>query len=136
MKIPVRHWLEDCDRSSVEFELYSDKFLREFEASKFYLQCQAKVKGILSWYEWGECSVSCGGGVKLRMASECVPTYAFCKELQVQQESCNLVDCPPTPSSFVPPGTDLLQIQVLQINISLFCHCILSGSEYFIDKSV
>ena len=96
----------ESPESSEKVEMYSEEFLSEFEASKFYLQCKTKVEGRLSWYDWTECSVSCGGGFTFRMAKKCVPNYAICKDLPVLQDTCNVLDCPDMPSTFVPPGPD------------------------------
>ena len=94
MTQPVNFWLYSCDRSRIFVEMYSDEFLRTFEKSDFFLTCKKSVEGKLSWYEWGECSVSCGGGVKTKIASSCVPDYAVCYGLQIHQKACNEVDCP------------------------------------------
>ena len=99
------YWLHICERSRIEVEMYSDNFLREFESCAFFGQCARDVEGKLSWNNWGNCDVSCGGGVRLRVAKSCVPDYALCNSLNVLEEPCNSEPCPDMPSTYLPPGT-------------------------------
>ena len=60
--------------------------------------------GQWSWNDWGQCSNSCGGGIRIKTADKCLPKGAFCEEAPVIEESCNQESCP-GPSTFLPPGT-------------------------------
>ena len=60
---------------------------------------------VLRWNDWGACSVTCGGGLKLRTARECVPEYARCYQLPILEEPCNPDNCPDVPSTYFPPGS-------------------------------
>ena len=74
--------------------MYSDEFLDTFRNSEFYVRCKSSVTGILTWYDWEKCSLSCGGGMRVRIAAQCVPEYAVCEGLQIQREDCNDFECP------------------------------------------
>ena len=76
--------------------------------SLFFTNCKSSVEGKLSWNQWGDCNVSCGGGLKLRTAKACVPSYARCYDMQIIEEVCNEESCPVIPegpSTYIPPGT-------------------------------
>ena len=60
--------------------------------------------GQWTWNDWGECSNSCGGGIRFKTADRCVPAGSFCDEVPIMEESCNQQSCP-GPSTFLPPGT-------------------------------
>ena len=92
--------------SKIETDLYSQKFLTSFDQSDFFQNCQTSVEGKLDWNQWGNCDVSCGGGVKLKTAKSCVPSYAHCFGMQVIEEPCNQQACPANSMAYdVPPGT-------------------------------
>ena len=74
--------------------MYSDDFLQTFEKSDFFTVCKKSVDGKLQWKEWGECSVSCGGGFQTKIASSCVPYYAVCYDIPILERSCNDQACP------------------------------------------
>ena len=57
------------------------------------------------WNDWSECSSSCGGGIKIKTASKCVPEGASCDESPIKEGNCNENACPEVPSSFLPVGT-------------------------------
>ena len=103
--MPVDYWLHVCDRSRVEVDMYTESFLTTFEKSDFFPTCKMTVAGKLSWNDWGNCDVSCGGGRRLRLAKECVPAYARCYDLPMLEEPCNPETCPELPSTYLPPGT-------------------------------
>ena len=105
MTNPVAYWFHECSQSQQEVEIYSGVFLSSFENSHFISQCKTSVTGKLRWNKWLDCSVTCGGGYKLRTATECVPSYANCYDLPIMEESCNQQTCPEFPSTFLPPGT-------------------------------
>ena len=60
--------------------------------------------GQWTWNDWGECSHTCGGGIRFRTANKCLPDGAFCEEVPIMEESCNQQSCP-GPSTFFPPGS-------------------------------
>ena len=45
--------------------------------------------GEWTWNDWGECSASCGGGIRVRTADQCLPKGAVCEEVPVMEETCN-----------------------------------------------
>ena len=51
----------------------------------------------------------CGGGVRIKIAQACIPTYATCDNLNVLRESCNTHDCPEDIPIAVPPGDEKIQ---------------------------
>ena len=51
----------------------------------------------------------CGGGVRIKIAQACIPTYATCDNLNVLRESCNTHDCPEDIPIGVPPGDEKIQ---------------------------
>ena len=95
----------NCNDARKDVELYTEDFLLTFEKSDFYSTCKNEVEGKLIWNDWGKCSLSCGGGIKLRTARRCTPEYAHCYELPIKEEPCNDQVCPEFPSTFFPPGT-------------------------------
>ena len=103
--MPVDYWLHVCDRSRVDVDMYTDQFLNSFEKCDFFSTCKNTVEGKLQWNEWGGCSVSCGGGSKIRIANSCVPSYANCNGIPILEEPCNREECPDMPSNFLPAGT-------------------------------
>ena len=58
--------------------------------------------GTWIWSEWGDCSVSCGGGVRTRIPRSCEPRNAICKDIPIIEESCNIAECPDTPLAYLP----------------------------------
>ena len=56
---------------------------------------------LVNWLRenWEQCSQKCSDdgsfGVRIRIASACVPDYATCKEIPVQRENCGCEVCPP-----------------------------------------
>ena len=74
--------------------MYSDDFLLTFEKSDFFIVCKKTVKGKLRWKEWGNCNVSCGGGLQTKIASSCIPDYAICYEIPILERNCNDNVCP------------------------------------------
>ena len=54
------------------------------------------------WNNWSECSKSCEGGIRTRIARSCEPEDTICNDIPIQEESCNTLVCPDTPSSFLP----------------------------------
>ena len=103
---PVEYWFDACERCRLdEIEIYTDDFLTTFEKSDFFATCKNTVEGKLSWNDWSDCSVSCGGGYKLRIAHACIPSYAHCFDLPVVEDSCNTELCPVIPSTYLPVGT-------------------------------
>lgn len=103
--MPVDQWLHVCNRSRADVDMYTHEFLTTFEKSDFFSSCKKTVAGKLKWNDWGDCSVTCGKGSKIRVASSCIPTYAYCYDMQVLEEQCNTQDCPDMPSNFLPAGT-------------------------------
>ena len=91
---PVEYWLSGCDRARNDVEMYSDDFLQTFEKSDFFTMCKKTVEGKLQWKEWGDCSVSCGGGFQTKIASSCIPDYAVCYDIPIQERACNDQACP------------------------------------------
>ena len=85
--------------------MYTDSFLTTFEKSDFFTVCKRTVEGKLRWHDWGNCDVSCGGGVRLLIAKECVPSYAHCYELPIQEKPCNTEECPYVPPHNIPIGS-------------------------------
>ena len=85
--------------------MYTEQFHNEFESSIYFDSCKTFVPGKLTWYEWTGCSKSCGTGHRHRMASECIPSYAYCHEVQVKQERCNTNVCLDEIYDKTPPGS-------------------------------
>jgi len=104
---PVENWFEECkDLLGTDSEnMYTDEFQSEFESSMYFDKCQIFVAGKISWHEWTECSKSCGGGLRFKVAEDCVPSYAHCLELPVKQEVCNSEPCLYGANTDSPPGT-------------------------------
>ena len=50
--------------------------------------------GQWTWNEWSKCSLSCGGGIRMKTADECIPKGAVCEETPIIQEACNEEACP------------------------------------------
>ena len=105
MTNPADYWFHECLQSQQEVQMYSGVFLSSFENCHYFSQCKTSVAGKLQWNKWLDCSVTCGGGYKLRTATECVPSYANCYDLPIMEEPCNQQTCPEFPSTFLPPGT-------------------------------
>ena len=61
--------------------------------------------GTWIWNEWSDCSVSCGGGRRTRIAKSCEPSNALCDDVPILEESCNPSSCPDLPSPYLPAGT-------------------------------
>ena len=99
---PVDYWLHACDRLRIDVEMYSYNFLQTFEKSYFFKMCKTEVEGKLQWGEWNDCSVSCGSGIQLKIATACIPEYVSCRGIQILEQSCNENDCPDMPSSYLP----------------------------------
>ena len=59
-------------------------------------------RGHWSWKEWGDCSVSCGGGVRTRIPKACEPSNAICHDVPILEESCNSSSCPDIPPQYLP----------------------------------
>ena len=66
---------------------------------------RTEKKGKLSWHDWTKCTKTCDGGIQIRLANDCVPSYAVCRDLQVKQRPCNEEACFYGPHSETPPGT-------------------------------
>ena len=90
---PVNIWFETCSLLFTSTEMYSDQFINTFTNSMFFSECQRFVSGKLIWNNWESCSKSCAidgvCGVRVRIAVECVPSFALCTEMQVQREDCS-----------------------------------------------
>ena len=108
MEGPSKFWIDYCGQLSGRFatysDMYSDDFLNTFEESAFFDSCKKAVVGKLLWYDWEECTKTCGGGVRMKMAEACIPEYAVCTDLNIVRESCNTNDCPEDLPIGVPPG--------------------------------
>lgn len=104
---PIADWFRLCDLSKTNVDIYTDKFLTEFEQSSFFYSCKKSVEGKFIWNDWGNCDVSCGGGIRLKTAKSCVPSYSYCFGIQIIEESCNSEVCPDADQiySAIPPGT-------------------------------
>ena len=50
--------------------------------------------GEWTWNDWGECSHSCGSGIRIKTADECLPKGAVCDEAPIKEEPCNENACP------------------------------------------
>ena len=74
--------------------MYSEDFLNTFNESELFGSCKNAVVGKLLWYDWEECSKTCDGGVRMKMAEACIPEYAVCTDLNIVRESCNTNKCP------------------------------------------
>ena len=88
--------------NQVSFRIHIKRFLdstKRFRSENFIL-----VTGKLLWYDWENCSKSCGSGVRVKIAQACIPTYAICHHLNILRESCNTHDCPEDIPIGVPPG--------------------------------
>merc|ERR1712147_97231 len=59
-------------------------------------------------YDWEECSRSCSTGatcgVRVRIASGCVPEYAVCQNIQIEREDCGCEKCTESLTN-IPVGT-------------------------------
>ena len=96
---PVQNWFETCALMFDQKDIYSQSFLTTFEESKFYEKCKLSVNGKLSWMDWETCSKTCKSndtcGVRIRIAESCLPIYSTCKNIQVEREDCNCIECQP-----------------------------------------
>ena len=72
--------------------------------------------GTWQWSEWGECTVSCGGGVRTRIPQSCEPQNAVCNDIPILEESCNPSNCPDMPSPYLPAGTIISWVPRPNIN--------------------
>lgn len=118
MEEPVESWFEECnDILGTDSEnMYTEEFQSEFESSMYFDKCQIFVAGKISWHEWTECSKSCGGGLRFKLAKDCVPSYAHCLELPVKQEVCNSEPCLYGANTDSPPGTIVAWIPKPNLN--------------------
>ena len=90
----MKAWFVDCEASFVEKESYSDEFIPTLIQSGYEQKCKEYIPGKLSWNDWQKCPVTCGEGIKNRIAKECVPSYAYCNQIQIQSVSCENDLCP------------------------------------------
>ena len=108
VEAPSKFWIDYCGQLSERFatfsDMYSEDFLNTFKDSVFFESCKYAVDGKLLWYEWENCSKSCGGGVRMKIAEACIPEYASCAELNILREPCNTDECPEDIPIGVPPG--------------------------------
>ena len=58
--------------------------------------------GQWTWNNWSDCSHSCGGGMRIKIADKCSPEGASCEEVPIVKESCNENACAQGPSTFLP----------------------------------
>ena len=83
---PVNNWFLLCEAGYTDTDFYSEEFLTSFEECDFFQTCKTSLNGKLIWDDWQKCSQKCSDdgscGVRIRIASACIPNYATCKDLQ------------------------------------------------------
>ena len=89
----IKLWINDCENISSPNDTYSNVFLGAYTESLFGDFCINDIPGKLEWHNWNDCSVTCGGGYQIRVASGCMPTGANCISLPVEQMACNTNRC-------------------------------------------
>jgi len=90
VKDPIEKWFAQCNEKAAtkgSFTQYPSNFENIFKKASFFNQCRDEVLGKLSWNSWGSWSSTCGSSHRYKIAQSCNPSFALCRDIQIQQSS-------------------------------------------------